>query len=396
MHWRRWTVILSIAAGIVAAIVYALRPQPVPIEMAEVVRGPLTVTVEEEGKTRVKERYVIYAPVTGYNRRLDFDAGDPVKQGQVVATIEPSRPVPLDMRSLAEGRAAVAVAGAQVQAAEQRIRAATANAEYWSAELKRVNDLVRTGDIARSRLEQTVSEQQRAAAALAEAQHAMEAAQSELRRARAAVTEFTGTPQATGIVEVRAPVAGRVLKLLRESAGAISVGEPLLEIGNARAIEVEIEVLSPDAVRIKPGTSVVFTRWGGDGSLEGVVQRIEPSGFTKISALGVEEQRVPVIAILTSPETVWSGLGAGYRVEASFILWQGQDVLQVPTSSLFRYGDGWAVFVVDGGSARRRLVELGHRSGLRTEITSGLQPGERVIAYPDETIEDGTPVEPRA
>jgi len=384
-----------IAAGIVAAIAYSLRPQPVPIEVAEVARGPLSVTVEEEGKTRVKERYIIYAPVTGYNRRLDFDAGDPVKQGQVVATIEPARPVPLDVRSLAEGRAAVAAAEAQVQAAGQRIRAATANAEYWSAELKRVNDLVRTGDIARSRLEQTVSEQQRAAAALAEAQHAMEAAQSELRRARAAITEFTGTPQATDIVEVRAPVAGRVLKLLRESAGAISVGEPLLEIGNARAIEVEIEVLSPDAVRIKPGTSVVFTRWGGDDSLEGVVQRIEPSGFTKISALGVEEQRVPVIAILTSPETVWSRLGAGYRVEASFILWQGNDVLQVPTSSLFRYNDGWAVFVVDGGIARRRPVDLGHRTGLRTEITSGLQPGEQVIAYPDETIEDGTPVEPR-
>jgi HlyD family secretion protein len=366
------------------------------VEAAEASRGPMRVTVEEEGKTRLRQRYVVYSPVTGHTRRLPFDVGDPVKQGQVLAVLDPVRPAPLDPRTEAEARAAVASAAAQVEAAEQRVGAAKANAEYWQTEAERVTRLAKSGDVARSRYDQTVTEQQRAQAALGEAQHTLESARAELRRAEAAVRQYRGPASNPGNpVTVSAPTSGRVLRLMHQSAGVVNAGEPLLEIGNAKAIEVEVEVLSPDAVKLAPGTPVLFTRWGGEETLEGVVERLEPTGVTKISALGVEEQRVPVIAVITSPESLWSRLGAGYRVEASFILWEGKNVLQVPTSSLFRYGDQPALFVIQENIARRRIVQTGRRTGLQTEITGGLEPGEQVITHPDESIEDGTAVQVR-
>jgi HlyD family secretion protein len=190
-------------------------------------------------------------------------------------------------------------------------------------------------------------------------------------------------------------VAGRILRLVRESAGPVTAGEALAEIGNSQAIEVEVELLSSDAVKVQPGTQVLFTRWGGSTTLEGVVQRIEPSGRTKISALGVEEQRVPVIAIITSPEEQWRGLGAGYRVEASFILWQAADVLQIPSSAVFGHNDGSAVFVVEDGVARLRPIKVGRRAGLDAQVLEGLNAGEVVVAHPDSSIQDGTSVQPR-
>jgi len=196
-------------------------------------------------------------------------------------------------------------------------------------------------------------------------------------------------------VAVRAPAGGRVLKVLRKSEGVVGAGEPLLEIGDARALEVAVEVLSADAVRIAPGTRVLFERWGGPVPLEGRVRVVEPTAFTKVSALGVEEQRVRVIAGITSPRQLWERLGDGYRVEASFILWEGEDVLQVPASALFRYQQGWAVFVEEGAFARRRLVQVDHRNGLAAEILSGLAEGERVIVHPDDSVEDGKAVQPR-
>jgi HlyD family secretion protein len=181
-----------------------------------------------------------------------------------------------------------------------------------------------------------------------------------------------------------------VLKRFRESEGVVNAGDSLLEIGSPRTLEVEVEVLSFDAVRISPGTRVFFERWGGEKPLEGRVRTIEPFGFTKVSALGVEEQRVLVIADFTDPRELWERLGDGYRVEAVFVLWENEDVLQVPASTLFRYADGWAVFVIEEGRARRRVVEVGHRSGLTAEIVSGLTASERVIPHPGNEIEDGT------
>jgi HlyD family secretion protein len=192
---------------------------------------------------------------------------------------------------------------------------------------------------------------------------------------------------------VVSPVAGRILKLHRESEGIVAVAEPLVEVSNPRSLEVEVEVLSSDAVRISPGTRVLFERWGGDQPLEGAVRRIEPVGFTKISALGVEEQRVLVIADFTSPAETWERLGDNYRVEAVFVLWEGDNVLQVPASALFRLEQDWAVFVAANGHAGLRPVQVGHRSGLNAEITSGLQEGERVITHPGNEIEDGAAIE---
>jgi HlyD family secretion protein len=182
------------------------------------------------------------------------------------------------------------------------------------------------------------------------------------------------------------------LKVVRESEGVVNSGEALLEIANARALEIEVEILSADAVRMGPGTRVLFSRWGGDHPLEGRVRVVEPTGFTKISALGVEEQRVRVITDLTSPEDQWQRLGDGYRVEASFVLWEGESVLQVPASALFRNGDGWAVFVVENNTARRRSVQIGHRTGLAVETLSGVKEGDRVIAHPDDTVQEGKAV----
>ncbi|HRK78962.1 MAG TPA: HlyD family efflux transporter periplasmic adaptor subunit, partial [Thiobacillus sp.] len=194
---------------------------------------------------------------------------------------------------------------------------------------------------------------------------------------------------------VRAPVAAHVLKLLHESEGAVTAGQPLLEIGDPASLEIEVEVLSTHAVKIAPGSKVILDRWGGERPVEGRVRVVEPSGFTKISALGVEEQRVRVIVDFAAPREAWARLGDGYRVEARFVLWEGQDVLQLPTSALFRQGEGWAAFVIDGRRVRLAPVELGQRAGLATEVLSGLAAGDKVVAHPDETIKDGVRVKPR-
>ena len=194
---------------------------------------------------------------------------------------------------------------------------------------------------------------------------------------------------------MRAPVAGKLLKIAHKSEGTVATGQPLVEIGDPKALEVEVDLLSADAVRIQPGTRVVFERWGGEGALEGAVRAIEPAGFTKVSALGVEEQRVWVIVSFTSPAAQWQRLGDGYRVEASFILWEGKDILQIPASALFRDGDGWATFVVQQGKAVKRVVQVGQRTGLAAQIVAGIQAGERVISHPDDRVREGVSVKAR-
>jgi HlyD family secretion protein len=367
------------------------------VEIATVTRGPLRVTVEDEGKTRLKERYVVSAPVTGRMERIDADEGDVIRQGQVLTIVVPLPATFLDARTRAQADAELNAALARVEAAAERVHAAKANADLANAELKRVTALLKTGDVARSRYDAVVAEDQRAAATLAEANSAALASRAEVNRARVALEQpVAAVGSSASRFPVTAPATGRVLRVIRDSEGPVIAGEPLLEIGNARALEVEVEVLSADAVKLAPASRVLFTRWGGEMPLEGVVHRIEPVGRTKISALGVEEQRVPVIALITSPESHWTGLGAGYRVEASFILWEGTDILQVPSSAAFRHDNGWAVFVVDGRLADRRAVTLGHRSGLQIQVIDGLKPGDTVIAHPDNSIKDGTLVDPHS
>lgn len=389
--------ILATAAIVAAGLAFGLMPRAQRVDMAEVKRAPLVVTVEEEGKTRVMERYLVSAPVSGYVRRSALKAGDAVKAGQVIAVIEPARAVALDPRTRAQAQAQVSAAQAALAVSEQNARAASAAAELAQQERLRAESLQQSSFISEQALDSARSVETRARAAEQAALHSVKVARFELEMARAAVASTTRL-QGGGSLEalqVRAPVAAQVLKLLQESEGAVAAGQPLLEIGNPASLEVEVEVLSTHAVKIAPGSRVILDRWGGEQTVEGTVRRVEPSGFTKISALGVEEQRVRVIVDFVSPREDWQSLGDGYRVEARFVLWEGNDVLQVPTSALFRQGEGWAVFAVEGGRARLSPVETGQRAGLSTQILSGLAAGARVVSHPDDKIADGTRVKPR-
>jgi HlyD family secretion protein len=389
---------LLILGGVVLSfIVYGFLPKPVAVEDVEVGRGPLRVTIEEEGETRVKDRFVVSAPVVGFLRRIEFEVGDPVKASQVVARLEPLRSDVLDPRSRAEAEAAVSAAAAAVGAAEEQARAAAADAEYAGRNLKRLKNLFEAGVISRDRMDQATSDARRTEAGRLSAEASVKGARSDLERVRSRLrySPAEGNPEPHGLVDIRTPSKGSVLKIHRESEGVVGAGEALLDIGDTDDIEVRVEVLSEDGVRIRPGSPVLFERWGGEGALPGEVRVVEPAGFTKISSLGVEEQRVLVIADIHQDHEAARRLGDGYRVEASFIVWEGENVLQVPASALFRKGSDWAVFVVEGDKARLRGIRVGHRTGLAAEIVSGLKEGEKVIAHPEETIEDGTPVRSR-
>jgi HlyD family secretion protein len=397
MNRRAKTGILATALVVATGIAYGFLSRAVPVDVAEVKRAPLTVTVEEEGKTRVAERYHVSAPVAGYVRRIDLDAGDAVVLGQVLAVIEPARSVALDPRTRAQAQAQANAAAAALAAAQQNAAAAAAAAQLAQQERMRAESLRRSNFVSAQALDAARTAETRTLAAAAAAQHAVRVARFDLETARAALAS-TARLAAGGAAEtltVRSPVAARVLKLMHESEGAVAAGQPLLEIGDPASLEVEVEVLSTHAVKIAPGSKVILDRWGGAQAVEGRVRVVEPSGYTKVSALGVEEQRVRVIVDFTSPREAWARLGDGYRVEARFVLWEGRDVLQLPTSALFRQGEGWAAFVVDGRRVRLKPVELGQRAGLATQVLSGLRAGDRVVAHPDETIRDGVRVKPR-
>ncbi len=394
----RRLLLLVFAAGLVALVVWGFTPRPPLVDLAMATTGPLLVTIEEEGKTRVRDRFVVSAPVPGFKHRLEVKVGDPVEAGQVLALIEPLPSAALDPRSRAEAQARVAAAQAALQQAEAAVRAAEADALLAEAELQRAQLLADQGATTRSRLDEARARHRATEASSRSAEFGVDVARHELEAARATLAyaseDGAGVAQA---VPVKAPVAGRVLKLLQESEGVVTAGAPLLEVGDATALEVEVEVLSSDAVRLGPGTRVLLERWGGDAPLEGRVARVEPVGFTKVSALGVEEQRVLVIVDITSPPTAWQRLGDGYRVEAVFVLWEGQDVLQVPQSALFPAPDGaWSAFVVgEGELVERRALEVGQRNGLQAQVLAGVRSGERVVTHPPDGLADGGPIRPR-
>jgi HlyD family secretion protein len=320
-----------------------------------------------------------------------------VQKGQTVAVLEPLRSQALDPRSHAEAVAAVAAAEAALDAALAKERASVADAYYTGKRFERLKHLYERGSLARDQLDQAEAEAQRSRAIHLSAKASVEIARSEHDRARAAVKNFSNL-RGTSDRDARAvhsPVRGNVIRLYRESEGPVNTGEPLLEIGNADSLEIRVEVLSADAVSIRKGTPVFFTRWGGEGILPGAVRVVEPGGFTKISSLGVEEQRVLVICDMTSPPETWRALGDGYRVEANFVIWEGKDVLSVPATALFRAGTGWAVYVVENGRARHRMVEVGQRGRLSTQIVSGLREGEAVVSHPDDAVRDGVKVRAR-
>lgn len=378
---RKQIILIIIGLLIVAAIVYSFLPKAVRVQTATVTSDSLQVTIEEEGKTHVKDLYTISAPVAATVRRIDLDEGDSVAAGDPLVRLEPPRPTILDPRSRAEAQA-------RVEAAEASLEEAQTRAEQAQKEHKRVDRLAEDGSATQRQLEQARADARQAIAAL-------NAARAELAAARAAINlgvGESGANQSAGY-ELQAPVSGSVLTIHHKSAGYVNAGEPLIAIGNTESLEVRVEVLSEDAVRIAPGMRVVLDQWGGEDPLEAMVTRVERQGKEEVSALGVEEQRVQVIAEIESLREQWDDLGAGYRVLAQVIIWEDDNVLQVPTSALFRTERGWAVFVVEEGRATRQAVRVGHQTGLSAQITEGLSEGDRVIVHPGSEIEDGAKVE---
>ena len=406
----RWIIIGLIALGIISALVWAFQPQPVAVEIAEVVRGPMQVGVEEDGQTRIRERYVVSAPLAGRLLRITLDPGDPVVAGEtLLAAIEPTDPSLLDVRAQAQAEAKVRMAEAFLQGTEARLGRANAELEFAQSEHERVlrlyeQDTVGIEELERVELRYKSSQQDVRSAAFAQ-----EVAKFELAQAEAALLHTRPAEEGTGgsattrpepQLRIVAPVNGAVLRRMQESSAVVVAGTPLLEVGDPRDLEVVIDVLSTDAVQIEPGSPAMIERWGGDEPLEAVVRLVEPSAFTKISALGVEEQRVNVILDFVAPPEQRPTLGDAYRVEANITLWEGEDVVQVPTGALFRRGDQWSVFVIEtesGGAsvARERPIRIGHRNGLWAQVLEGLEPGERVVAYPSDRVTPGTKVVPR-
>ncbi len=395
MGLRRW--ILWIAAAIVtaAAVFLGTRPQPVPAEVSQVTRGPIDVTIDEEGETRVRDRFVISAPLGGRVLRIELEPGDTVVASEtVLAVFLPSAPVLLDARSRAEAQAAVETALAAVGQAEAHYEQAAAEVTFSRAEVERYRRLSRDGIVSVEQMETSQLDLDTRQEALEAAEYAVRTALSELQATRVRLQRFSGRNAAADgeAIEITSPVSGVVLRRLRESESVVPAGEALLEIGDPRQIEVVTDYLSKDAVRIRPGQRVLIDRWGGDRPLDGRVRRVEPSGFTKISALGVEEQRVNVVMDITDPPEVWAGLGDGFRVETRVVVWQSEDEVKAPTGALFRRDDGWAVFAVDGGRAVLRSIEIGERNAQEAQVLGGLEPGQEVVVYPSDSLSDGSRV----
>ena len=382
---RRWLPYLG-AVLLFGLMIAGFWPKPAAVETAGVVVGKLRATINEEGKTRIRQRYIISAPVAGQLKRIPFKAGAEVVAGQsVLATIEPVSPALLDLRSTASAEARRDTAAANLQKA----RAAHA---FAASELARFEKLFTN---------KTISVQELEAAQLRESSAAKEqsAAESALRQAEAELQEFTPARQRTtnaicAVTEIKAPSNGKVLHIFEENSRVVAAGTPLLEIGDPSDLEVVVEVLSRDGAAIAPEASVEFEQWGGGAPMAGRVRLVEPAAFTKVSALGVEEQRVNVIADLLTPPEQRRNVGDGFRVEARIIVWEATDALKVPAGALFRQGDQWATFVFESGRARLRLLKAGRSSGTETQILEGLKPGEQVIVYPGSRVRDGQSVRP--
>lgn len=382
-----------LALALAVALAWLFRPAAVAVDLVKVERGPLTVSVSDEGETRVRDMYVVSAPVPGRMRRIELEVGDAVVPDQtVVARIEPSDPSFLDVRSAAEARAGVDAAAAARTHAEAQVRRAQAELEFAEAEFERVRTLAQSHTVSANELDAARSRARTADAALAEAVAERKVRESEYQVARARLLSPATSRRPVAdcdCVNVYSPVSGTVLRVVTESEGVVQSGTPLVEVGNPDRLEVVVDLLSADAVRVEAGQRVLIEAWGGDRPLEGRVRRVEPFGFTKVSALGIEEQRVNVIIDIREPRERWLRLGHGYRVEPRILLWEARDVLRVPLSALFRDGDRWAVFVAEDGHAELRTVEIGQDNGLEAEVRGGLDAGERVVLHPGDRVSPG-------
>jgi len=385
---------------IVGALVAAMMPRAIAVDMAVVTRGPLAVTLDHEGKTRVRERYVVSAPLAGRVLRIELRPGDRVVANQtVIATFAPGASPLLDARSRAEGQSRVSAAEATVEQARAQREQALVQSRHAVEERDRARNLTQFGLM-------TVEARQAADTEAAARQRAVDAAEAAVRVAthdvetvRAALLEpgsraARPTP-GSATLTLRTPIDGVVLERLRESEAVVPQGEPLVTVADTGSLEVIADFLSTDAVKIQPGMRALIDQWGGSQPLDALVRRVEPAGFLKVSALGVEEQRVWVVLDVKDPASAGRALGDGYRVEARVVTWEGHDVVMAPVSSLFRRGDGWAVYVEEGGIARERAVKIGHRNGTSAEILSGISAGTSVVIYPPDAVADGTRITTR-
>jgi HlyD family secretion protein len=384
-------IIALLIAGAVVLFWLALRSQPLQVEVAAVSRGPLEVTVDEAGRARVTDRYIIAAPVAGNLSRIALHASDAVTADQVVAFILPIAAPLLDDRTRASAEARLATVRAQREAARFAISRARDTAAFSALDAERRRALVNSGASAPRELELAELDARTRRGEITSLEFALRVAEHEVRVAEASLGRLSGRSEAEA-VEVASPVDGVILRVLAESAGPVQPGTALIEVGNPAALEIVADVLTSDAVVIPAAALVRIDRWGGADMLSGHVRLLEPSAFTRVSALGVEEQRVNVVIDLDDPRERWASLGDGYRVEVHVVVWQSQDVLRIPASAVFRRQEAWCTFVVEGGVARLTPLELGHRSRDEVEVISGVPEGATVIVYPGERVEDGAEV----
>jgi len=389
--WRRRLPLLG-AVVFLALIAVGLWPRPIPVEVATVTRGPLVVTVDEEGMTRVKNRYVVSAPVSGQLRRIDWKAGAAVEAGQtVLAVLETGGADFLDARRQAQAEAAVRAAEAAREAAGARRERALAAARLAALELERSRTLRRQEVLSVQEFDATQMRAETSAQEARAAEFGFKVAEFEVQQAQALLTRGLPGAGAEPLV-ITSPVSGRILRVFQESSRLVPPGFALLEVGDPTDLEVRIEVLSRDGVAISPGARVLLEQWGGPEALNARVRLVEPSAFTKISALGVEEQRVYVIADFVDPIERRTTLGDSYRVEARIVVWEKPDALRAPAGALFQRGGRWQTFVVDEGRARLRAIGVGRGNGVQAEVIEGLEEGSRLVVYPGDKVTDGTRV----
>ncbi|HWB14640.1 MAG TPA: HlyD family efflux transporter periplasmic adaptor subunit [Pirellulales bacterium] len=393
LKWlKRGLVLIAGLAGCAAAV-YALLPQPVAVEVGRVGRGSLQATIDEEGKTRIKDRYVVSSPSAGLLLRVELKAGDPVKANRTLLTsLDPPDPSLLDVRAQAEAHARVKAAEATIQRVASQLEEAHEVLAHAETDFGRAQKLLQRGTISTDEFEHAELQWQNRSEEYRAARFARQVAEYELELAKAAFTrthaETKSAPEAWKI-DLLSPIDGRVLRVLQESAAIVQPGTPIIELGDPANLEVVVDVLSQEAARVPPRAKVWLERWGGERPLRGRVRLIEPSGFTKISALGIEEQRVNVIVDLLDPPSERANLGDAFRVEAKIVLWESSDVLKVPASALFRREGEWAVFIAREGRARLQHVDIGERNDLEAQVLAGLTENDSVIVHPSDRIDDG-------
>lgn len=391
MEQRQSLVLAGAALAAILSLFWAFTPRPVIVESTTVAAGKFTATVEEDGRTRVRDRYVVSAPLAGFLARITLRPGDAVSAGQILTAISPNVSPLIEERTRRELQERVGAAEASLEEAKALQERADALLVKARADLKRTNELHARGVTPTTQLDRDTAAFQAADLEMSAADRRRHAAEHTLEQARAALGR-SGVGATSDRFNVTAPIEGRVLRVLQESEGAVALGAPLIELGDTGDLEVIVDLLTNEAAGVREGSRVLIERSGVGGTLEGRVRRVEPSGFTKVSALGVEEQRVWVVADIVSPRSQWSPLGDGYRVGVKIVVEELEHTLVVPIGALFRRGAEWYVFVVESGRATLRKVGLVRRSGASAAISEGLKGGESIILFPPTTLKPGTRV----